>query len=132
MTQLVFVPVTRDEAVALRDDGDLGVRAACAATPDLARAVGADAVAEEVEYAALSYAGELARTLNGTGPALVLAADVETSQITDQHSDRGEVRVRNLRWPQVQSLFADDPAAGPDADGDDDLLWFGVEELDQL
>ena len=128
MTQLVFVPVTRPEAQALRSGADLGVRAGYAATPSLTRAAGPDAVPEEVEYAALSYAGEAARTLESGRPGLVLAVDVDPAQVSDEQTDRGEVTVADLTWPQVQSLFADEPEAEEDVD----LLWFGVEELDEL
>jgi len=128
MTQLVFVPVTRAEAQALRSGAGLGVRAGCAATPSLTRAAGPDAVPEEVEYAALSYAGGIARTLEDGAAGLVLAADVDPAQITDEQTERGEVTVADLTWSQVQSLFADEPEAEEDVD----LLWFGVDELDQL
>ena len=128
MAELVFVPVTRAEARALRSGADLGVRVGCAATPSLTRAAGPDAVAEEVEYAALSFAGDAARTLEDGRAGLVLAADVDRAQVADDQTDRGGVRVTDLAWPQVQSLFADEP----DAEEDVDLLWFGVEELDEL
>ena len=128
MAELVFVPVTRAEALALRSGADLGVRPGCSATSSLTHAVGADAVPEEVEYAALSYAGDVARTLEDGRPGLVLAADVEPAQVSEQQSDHGEVSVTGLRWPQVQSLFADEP----DAQEEVDLLWFGIDELDHI
>lgn len=128
MAVLVFVPVTRDEARSLRSGADLGVMAGCSATPALTAAVGSDSVAEEVEYAALNYAGDAARTLDNGRPGLVLAADVSAAQVVDEQTDRGEVMVTGLAWTQVQSLFADEPEAAEDVD----LLWFGVDELDRV
>lgn len=127
--QLVFVAMTVDDAGSLRDGADLGSQTGCGPTPSLAAAVGGDAVDEEIEYAALSYAAQLAPA--GVFPRLVIAADVEGNQVTDQRSETGEVVVTGLRWSQVQSLFADDPS-GSAADSDADLLWFAVTELDAL
>ena len=86
----------------------------------------------------------------------MLAADVQPGQVNGDGNDVGEVVVGGLAWPQVQSLFADEPeatailararsaAAGLDlADAlalDEvdgllaayDLLWFDPQELDQL
>ncbi len=131
MTQLVFLPATVDEAMAVRAGTDLGVRTGCSATISLARAVGAEAATEEIEYAALSYAGDLARTLSAGSHRLVLAVDADDDQLTDRQTDTGEVSVTAVRWAQVQALFADDPADG-DSDPDADLLWFATAELDSL
>lgn len=128
-SQLVFVAMSVEDAVLLRDGVDLGHQTGCGPTASLAAAVGVDAVQEEVEYAALSYAAELAPA--AVFPRLVLAADVESDQLVDQRSGTGEVIVTGLRWPQVQSLFADDPS-GSTAHPDADLLWFAVTELDVL
>ena len=156
MTSLVFVPVDRDEAVALRAGGDLGVRTGCAPTADLAAGLGPAPDSEEVEFAALNYAGVLALSAGSDPLRLVLAADVANRQVTDGGSELGEVTVADLRWTQVQAVFADEPAAELSvararADGaglglaeavateavatlqsEFDLLWFAPEELDQL
>jgi hypothetical protein len=156
MTSLVFVPVDRAEAVALREGADLGNRPACVPTADLASALEPAAVAEEVEFAALSHAGVLALSSGSNPLRLVLAADVGDGQITDRGSELGEVTVTGLRWPQVQALFADEPAAEPAItraraesaglglaealaiesvaalQSEVDLLWFAPEELDGL
>jgi hypothetical protein len=156
MTSLVFVPVARAEAVALRAGADLGERRGCAPTAGLAGSLGPLAVAEEVEFAALSHAGALALTAGSDPLRLVLAADVADRQVTDRGSELGEVSVTGLRWTQVQALFADEPTAEPsvararaestglglvEALGTDavaalqsefDLLWFAPDELDRL
>ena len=156
MTSLVFIPVDRADAVALRAGAELGNRPGCAPTAGLAGALEPDAGAEEVEFAALSNAGVLALSAGSNPLRLVLAADVADGQVTDRGSDLGEVTVAGLRWAQVQALFADEPAAEPavararaDSAGlglaealatgsvaallsEVDLLWFAPEELDQL
>ena len=156
MTSLVFVPVDRAEARALRAGADLGDRPGCAPTAGLAGGLEPTADTEEVEFAALSYAGVLALRAGSDPRRLVLAADVADGQVTDRGSELGEVTVAGLRWTQVQALFADEPAAGRAVarargdvagldlveavaieavaamQGEFDLLWFATNELDQL
>jgi hypothetical protein len=156
MTFLVFVPLDRAEATALRAGADLGARPGCAPTAGLADSLGPAAVAEEVEFAALNHAGVLALGAGSDPLRLVLAADVADDQVTDRGNELGEVTVGGLRWAQVQALFADESAAAPpvararvqlaevdpaDAgaieavaalQGEFDLLWFAPDELDQL
>jgi hypothetical protein len=156
MTSLVFVPVDRADAVALRAGADLGSRPCCAPTPRLAGALEPEVVTEEVEFAALSNAGVLALSAGSDPLRLVVAADVADGQVTDREGELGEVTVARLHWSQVQALFADEPAAAALVaqaraesaelslsealateavaalhDGFD-LLWFAPEELDQL
>ena len=155
MTTLVFVPLDREVAYALRSGRDPGPRPGCAPTTALAAGAGPDAVAEEVEFAALSHAGVLALTSTADPLRLVLAADVETDQVQEAGDGLGQVVVAGLRWPQVQSLFADEPEAAAAVAGaraavegqtlsraldrDEvadlldryDLLWFAPEELDR-
>ena len=156
MTSLVFVPVARAEALALRAGADLGDRPGCAPTPGLAGGLEPSAVAEEVEFAALNHAGVLALSAGSDPLRLILAAGVAEGQLTDVGSDLGEVTVAGLRWAQVRALFADEPAAGPSVarareetaglspaaaagieavaalQGAFDLLWFAPDELDRL
>ena len=156
MTSLVFVPVDRAEALALRAGADLGDRPGCAPTAGLAGGLEPTAVAEAVEFAALSYAGVLALRAGSDPRRLVLAADVADLQVADRGSELGEVTVAGLRWTQVQALFADEPAAEPAVawarvdvaglslveaaaieavaalQGEFDLLWFAPDELDRL
>jgi hypothetical protein len=135
MTTLVFVALDWSDAVALRSGSELGPRAGCAPTDELARRIGPEADAEEVEYAALHHAGAYAA---GTSrQRLVLAADVEPAQLTGTGDGWGGVTVDGLTWRQVSALFADEPrAAGAAAEADEadegDLLWFAPHELDQL
>jgi hypothetical protein len=155
MSHMVFVPMTWEEAVALRSgiaaDGYQG----CAATPSLVASM-EGATLEEAEYAALGYAGVLALVLKPASPRLVVAAEVQQKQLTDLDRSTGEVEVRGVTWAQVRALFADEPAAmeaarlasevvagqslaaalvAPEVaavlDGYD-LLWYAPEELDQL
>ena len=128
MTSLVFVALYWADAVALRSGADLGPRTGCAPTEELARRLGPDADREEVEYAALHQAGEYAPAT--TARRLVLAADVEPAQLAGAGDGWGGVTVAGLRWSQVSALFADEPGATGDHDGD--LLWFAPQELDQL
>ena len=155
MTTLVFVPLDRETAYAVRTGHELEPRPGCAPTAELSASVGPDAVTEEVEFAALSHAGVLALTSTTDPLRLVLAADVEAGQVQEPGHGPGEVVVAGLQWRQVQSLFADEPdAAGAVAraraaaqgrtlteamDRDEvtdlldayDLLWFAPEELDR-
>jgi hypothetical protein len=156
MAQMIFVPMTRDEAWALRAGAGAGRYLGCAATPSLAASMEADTVVEEVEYAALSNAGVLALALKPNAARLVVAAEVSEEQVSDLNRPHGEVEVERLTWAQVRALFAYEPAA-LEAVGlarqavageniaaalaasqvvtvrdDYDLLWFAPQELDQL
>ena len=156
MAQMIFVPITRDEAWALRAGTATGRYPGCAATPGLAASLEADTVLEEVEYAALSNASVLALVLKSHVPRLVVAAEVLEEQVRDLSQRHGEVDVGGLVWAQVRALFADEPdsvqamslaseavagetlataLAAPQVAAvldDYDLLWFAPEELDQL
>lgn len=153
---MVFVPMTRDEAVALRSGTAADGYHGCAATPSLVAAMEADTLIEQAEYAALSYAGALALALKPTSPRLVAAAEVQADQLSDLGGPLGEVRVRELMWHQVRALFADEPGATEAARlaselvagqslavalavpevgavlDEYDLLWFAPDELDDL
>lgn len=156
MSDMVFVPMTWDEAVALRSGTGADCYQACAATPSLVASMEADTVIEEAEYAALSNAGMLSLVLKPGSPRLVVAAEVQSKQLTDLGGPLGEVEIRGLTWDQVQALFGDESAAveatrlaseavagesltaalaapevGAVLDAYD-LLWFAPEELDQL
>ena len=156
MAQMIFVPMTRDEAVALRSGVAVNHRRACAATASLVASMDAETVMEEVEYAALSNAGVLALVLKPNAPRLVVAAEVPEEQVVDEGAPQGEVEVHGLAWAQVRALFADEPGAAdavmfassavagqslaaalvaPEVamvlDGYD-LLWYAPEELNQL
>jgi hypothetical protein len=153
---MVFVPMTWDEAVALRSGTAADGYQGCAATPSLVASMDTDTLIEEAEYAALSNAGALALVLKQTSPRLVAAADVQGEQLTELGGSLGEVQVRGLTWHQVRALFADEPAAteaarlasdvvagqslaaaltAPEVGAvldEYDLLWFAPDELDQL
>jgi hypothetical protein len=153
---MVFVPMTWDEAVALRSGTAAEGYHGCAATPSLVAAMEADTLIEQAEYAALSYAGALALALKPTSPRLIAAAEVQSGQVSDLGGPLGEVEVRELTWHQVRALFADEPdameaarlASGlvagqglaaalavPEVGAvldEYDLLWFAPDELDEL
>jgi len=153
---LVFTPISLARASQLRSGVDHPTVPACAATPALLSDLGSDVSTEEAEYVALSNAGVLA-LVHDSGPRLVLAADVQAAQLVDRRTAEGEVEVTELRWSQVTALFTDEPAAadavgrareaaaGSAALGEVlaspavtellesfDLLWYAVEELDDL
>jgi hypothetical protein len=156
MTQMIFVPMVRDDVVALRTGAGANRYQGCAATPSLVGSIGAGTVMEEVEYAALSNAGVLALLLKPRSPRLVVAAEVLAEQVTDLRQPHGEIEVHELTWAQVRALFADEPAAsetialasqavaGQSLEAalaarevgavldEYDLLWYAPEELDQL
>jgi hypothetical protein len=156
MSQMIFIPMTRDDALALRSGTAARHHLGCAATPSLAASMDADPAIEEVEYAALSNAGVLALALAPNAPRLVVAAEVREEQVEDLNRPHGEIEVRGLAWAQVRALFADEPdalevaaLAGKAVAGQSlaaalitpevvavldgyDLLWFAPEELDQL
>lgn len=153
---MVFIPMIWDEAADLRSGIAADLYQGCAVTPSLIASMGADTHSEEAEYAALSYAGVLALVLKPGSPRLVVAAEVQPVQLTDLCEPQGEVELRELTWPQVRALFADEPDAiaaarlaseavkGQSLAGalavpevgllldEYDLLWFAPVELDQL
>lgn len=158
-TIAAFVPVSRDQAVALRAGDDLGDLAAYAPGPALRTAHGLGASDdEEAGFVALGYAG-LAALLAGPGLRTVLAVDVgpeqlDTAQVQASGSEFGQVQLHGLTWAQVSAVFADEPGAAPDLEAaralvaersladvaDDeavvglvdgwDLLWYAPAELD--
>ena len=156
MAQMIFVPMTRDEAQALRSGTAPNHYRACAATPSLTGSMDAGTVMEEAEYAALSNAGVLALALKPNAPRLVVAAEVAEKQVTDLGQPQGEVEVHGLSWAQVRAFFADEPdalqavtLAGKAVAGQNlaaalaapavaavldcyDLLWFAPDELDRI
>jgi hypothetical protein len=156
MAQMIFVPMTRDEARALRSGAGTDRYPGCAATPGLAASQEVDTVLEEVEYAALSNAGVLALVLKPHLPRLVVAGEVPEEHVRDLSQPHGEVEVSGLVWAQVRALFADEPdarqavglaseavtgeslaaaLAAPEVAAvldNHDLLWFAPEELDLL
>jgi hypothetical protein len=154
VTTVAYVPVSREQAAALRAGDDLGTLTACTPGPALQEAHGlGPADDEEVGFVALGYAG-LAALLQRPGPRTVLAAEVQDAQVRDTGSEFGEVGLTGLRWAQVSAVFADEPAAAADleaaralaagrslaevAEDEEvvdlvdrwDLLWYAPEELD--
>ena len=159
MSQLVFLPMGRAAATALRDSGTAaGQLTGTAATRELIRAHEyADSELEDAEFAALSYAGVLSVLEPGDPLRLVVVAEMPAGDVTPTAGDPyGTVIVRRMSWSQVQSLFSDEAstegavsAARAVAQGhaladavalppvqtlteDFDLLWYSPEELDLL
>lgn len=153
---MVYLPLALDAARTLRTDGGPTAGRAFAATPSSIRALGLQPDDEEAGFAALSTAGVAALADPSVRRRLVLAADVDPTQVHDSGDDLGTVEVTGLRWAQVRSLFADEEAAGDavvaaaaalpgvePAEAFDlpavvaltdgfDLLWFDPSELDVL
>jgi hypothetical protein len=78
---------------------------------------------EEQEYAALMTAADASAELaGGPGRRVVLVVDVA------EEPEAGD-RVPRARWAAVHADVEDRPA---DADPDDDLGWFGVQEIPHL
>jgi hypothetical protein len=157
VTRTVFVPLTALAARALRDGA---AEAAVDGYADTAGLRGAlddpEPDPEDVGFLAQTHAGVAALLGEADAPRLVLAAEVDDRQVHELPGDLGAVAVSGLRWVQVLSLFAHDPAGtrlvrraqeavrGLDLaaaltrqevaellDGYD-LLWYGPEELDGL
>ncbi|HEY0239826.1 MAG TPA: hypothetical protein VGC37_14390 [Friedmanniella sp.] len=154
MSTAAFVPVSRDQARALRAGDDLGTLAAYASGPALQAAHGLGPSDEdEAGFVTLGYAG-LGALLLGPGLRTVVAVEVDASQVAGSGSEFGEVALGGLRWAQVTAVFADEPDAAADletardlaagrslaevADDEDvvglvdrwDLLWYAPAELD--
>lgn len=153
---IVYLPVSVEEAVRLRDGDTLPHRVGFAATQELLDAAGfGPRDAEDAGYTALSHAGVAAVLAEPGEQRLVLAAGLET--ITDLDDPYGAVRVSDLSWDRVWALYYDEPEAAPAvrkataavgptesvADAlthpevgalldDHDLLWYDPTELDQL
>jgi len=107
----IYLPSTLDGLRRLRDDGSL---------PASAERYVADGDAEEQEYAALmAAAAESAELLGGAGRRVVVVADLPDPD--------GDVPLRD-----VVAVHADPANRPADADPDEDLAWFAVQEVDQL
>ena len=110
----VYVPLTLDALGAAHAED------AVVATDDVVVAVDDS---EDEEYAALMTAADVSAALAGpTGRRVVLVAEL------DRVPEAGD-RIPRKRWVAVH---ADDAERGADADPDDDLGWFGVQEIPQL
>lgn len=78
---------------------------------------------EEQEYAALMTAADAsAELLDGPGRRVVLVVDLPGEPVAGE-------RVPRARWAAVHADAEDRPAG---ADPDDDLGWFGVQEIPHL
>lgn len=149
----VFVPMTLAAARELRSTGSATELLAYADGPALRRWLGdARLDDEEAGYVALNHAGVASLLLEGGSTRLVLAVDLDLTG----GDDLGAVRVPEVRWSDVRSLFADEAAAAaavararaavnglelatalplPEVEqllDAYDLLWYAPEELDAL
>lgn len=113
MTARVYVPATRDL---------LGAWHAAGAVPPDAERVLAPGDDEDSEYAALMTAADLAAGLRpADGRRVVVVADARAGT--------GDGELPLSTWAAVHADTAD---RTPDADPDDDLAWFGVQEVPEL
>lgn len=107
----VYLPTTMAGLARLRDDGSL---------PASAERYVADGDSEEQEYAALmAAAAEAAELLDGPGRRVVVVADVADAD--------GAVPLRDV--VAVHADPADRPAG---ADPEEDLGWYGTQEIDAV
>ena len=107
----VYLPSTMAGLARLRDDGSL---------PASSERYVADGDSEEQEYAALmAAAADSAELLGGPGRRVVVVADVADPD--------GEVPLR-----EVVAVHADPADRPADADPDEDLGWYGTQEIDGL
>jgi hypothetical protein len=110
----VYVPLTVSSLATADTDGEV-------IAPD--DVVVAEDDSEDEEYAALMTAADLsAALLGGPGRRVVLVAEL------DRVPGPGD-RIPRKRWVAVHADESDRPV---DADPDDDLGWFGVQEIPQL
>src|SRR4029450_12594469 len=105
MGQIAFIPASAEQAKALRSGADPGLHRGCSVTTALLRALEPETTTEEAEFAALGNAGVLALLVSSEPRRLVLAAEVESEQITATDDAAGEVAMSSLSWAQVQALF---------------------------
>ena len=160
MGQIAFIPASPEQARALRSGADPGLHRGCSVTKALVGALEPQTTIEEAEFAALSNAGVLGLLVSSEPRRLILAAEVESEQITATEDAAGEVTLSSLSWAQVQALFVAEPEAAEAArkarravveragkvtlaaalqlpeigellEGYD-LLWFAPDELDHL
>ncbi|WP_323791139.1 DUF6912 family protein [Nocardioides sp.] len=107
----VYLPTTVDRVRGLVASGSI------AADPEPFEADGDD---EAAEYAALMSAADASTTLiQGPGRRVVLVAEV---------ADAGAP----IALADLVAVHADVADRGVDADPDEDLAWFGVQEIDSL
>lgn len=110
----VYLPLTLGELAAAAAEG------AALVTDELVAALDDS---EEQEYAALMTAADAsAARLDGPGRRVVLVAELE------RVPEPGD-RLPRKRWAAVHADPEDRPL---DADPDEDLAWFGIQEIAQL
>ncbi len=159
MRQMVFVALDRSEAVALRAQSKsvLVMRVGHAATESLMRSLGYDdTMLEDAEFAALTHAGVRSVIIGHDELRLVVAAEIDRTDLDDTGDAYGTVTVKRLGWADVHALFVDEDAARSRvaearaaAQGHDltfaaqqptmaavtdehDLLWYAPDEVDEL
>ena len=132
----VYIPATPADLVSLAAGHPVPAGLGFAATAGVQATYG-PGDDDEYEHAAMSAAAAVSRERQGTTyRRVVIAADAEVI-VRDDAS--GEVDVPEVPPSQIASVHVDEKAhVASDVhnqDNDDDaadLLWFGVQELDQL
>ena len=136
MTQTrIYLPMTPDDVRRLAAEREVGPSPlpAYAVTQRLERSHAADALEEELEYAALTEAAERAARLQGSSVVkrVVAAADVDPAWVSGVE-DEGLAAVEITQPVPLRLVvsFHVDETAGDQ--GLEDLLWYDATELDEV
>ena len=107
--QLVFIPISADEAGVLGGDPTLRQRVAYTVTPELLQELGYDeSESEDAEYAALVLASLAGLSAHGT--RLVVVADVDAAQVRPGDDPaNGQVVLDEVPHSWITAWFADEP-----------------------
>lgn len=112
MSERVYLPTTPAGLRILLDEGRLPVPTQFFTAPQ---------ESEEGEYAALmAAAGVCAALLDGPGRRAVVVAEVESTDTLTEHP---------VPMKRVVAVHLDPVARPADADPDEDLAWYAVQEL---
>lgn len=135
----VYLPLNRSGLATALRAGEIGPGplTVYTVTAELRAEYGADAVVEELEYAAYGRAAAASRELLDLDRPddrrrIVVAADVETVRARSDGGP-GEATVPGpVPWSAVASVHADTDDLGADRDADLELAWYATQEAADL
>lgn len=128
----VYLAATRAELESVSAGGALPASRRGHAVTVALREAWPDGDQEQWEYAALMAAAADARDRAAGasgGRRLVLAADLPVEDVSTESEPTAVRTVGEVRWRQVSAILVD-PV--DDADDDDDLAWFAIQETPDL